>query len=163
MMHFAQVWYKIRLVQSHMYISCLCYVIYFIQFPFTFSKCFIQHILNYLLLRALYCVTKFNVQFNSTTILSTTYILGNFSFVLQPDESPQPPVDHPSTTTVKTVRKEAKKHKNQKTRGTSTLHFCGKCSKEFSSKTLFIRHLKSHSGLCFVDCGCNQFYLNVKR
>ncbi|KAL5259770.1 hypothetical protein ACHWQZ_G010018 [Mnemiopsis leidyi] len=97
-------------------------------------------------------------QYESTKY-NDALCLGNFSFVLQPDESPQPPVDHPSTTTVKTVRKEAKKHKSQKTRGTSTLHFCGKCSKEFSSKTRFIRHLKSHSDEKAFQCHlCDRSY-----
>ena len=74
---------------------------------------------------------------------------GNFSFVLQSEDVSN--VTEASTSGITTVRarKDTKKSKTQKSRGTSTLHFCEKCSKEFGSKTLFVRHLRSHTGLFF--------------
>ncbi|XP_063680685.1 zinc finger protein 14-like isoform X1 [Bolinopsis microptera] len=81
-------------------------------------------------------------QYESTKY-NDALCLGNFSFVLQSEEVPTP--SQPSTSVIKPKRKDARKSKVHKSRGTSTFHFCEKCTKEFGSKTLFIRHLKSHS------------------
>ena len=54
------------------------------------------------------------------------------------------------------VKKGREKKLVQKTKGTSTRHICDTCEKEFETKTLFIRHLESHTGMCFVNQSLNN-------